>query len=65
MPLGHQVAVPSSKLRRIRGTGRSCITPTGSKATVFAGAGIVAGSDPEKEHTETSTKLQTFINALG
>lgn len=42
-----------------------CGIVTGSKATVFAGAGIVAGSDPEKEHTETSTKLQTFINALG
>lgn len=37
----------------------------GKRATVFAGAGIVAGSDPEKEHTETRTKLQTFINALG
>ncbi|NLR99823.1 isochorismate synthase [Rhizobium sp. P38BS-XIX] len=42
-----------------------CGIVSGNKATVFAGAGIVAGSDPEKEHTETRTKLQTFINALG
>lgn len=42
-----------------------CGIINGSQATVFAGAGIVAGSDPEKEHTETRTKLQTFINALG
>ncbi|MQB34156.1 isochorismate synthase [Agrobacterium rhizogenes] len=42
-----------------------CGIVNGSKATVFAGAGIVAGSDPETEHTETRTKLQTFINALG
>lgn len=41
-----------------------CGIVQGNKATVFAGAGIVAGSDPEKEHTETMTKLQTFINAL-
>ncbi|MBO0132027.1 isochorismate synthase [Agrobacterium burrii] len=42
-----------------------CGIISGKTATVFAGAGIVAGSDPEKEHTETGTKLQTFINALG
>jgi len=42
-----------------------CGIVSGNRATVFAGAGIVAGSDPEKEHTETRTKLQTFINALG
>jgi isochorismate synthase len=41
-----------------------CGIVQGNKATVFAGAGIVAGSDPEKEHAETLTKLQTFINAL-
>lgn len=38
---------------------------TGNVATVFAGAGIVANSDPEKEHVETATKLRTFISALG
>ncbi|TBN12312.1 isochorismate synthase [Agrobacterium cavarae] len=42
-----------------------CGIVSGNTATVFAGAGIVAGSDPEKEHTETGTKLRTFINALG
>ena len=36
-----------------------------NKATVFAGAGIVANSDPEKEHAETATKLRTFISAMG
>jgi isochorismate synthase len=36
----------------------------GATATVYAGAGIVANSDPEKEHAETATKLRTFINAL-
>ncbi len=35
-----------------------------NRATVFAGAGIVMESDPEKEHAETATKMQTFINAL-
>lgn len=37
---------------------------SGATATVYAGAGIVANSDPEKEHAETATKLRTFINAL-
>lgn len=37
----------------------------GSVATAFAGAGIVANSDPEKEYAETVTKLRTFIGALG
>ncbi|MDQ0457774.1 isochorismate synthase [Rhizobium paknamense] len=36
----------------------------GCRATAYAGAGIVAGSTPEKEHAETATKLKTFINAL-
>lgn len=38
---------------------------SGRVATVYAGAGIVANSDPEKEHAETATKLRTFISALG
>ncbi|WFS03126.1 isochorismate synthase [Rhizobium tumorigenes] len=42
-----------------------CGIVNGNRATVFAGAGIVAGSDPETEYLETRTKLQTFINALG
>jgi len=31
---------------------------------LYAGAGIVAGSDPEQEIVETETKMQTFLRAL-
>lgn len=34
-------------------------------ATVFAGAGIVAGSQPEAELAETSAKLRTMLGAMG
>lgn len=37
----------------------------GRVATVFAGAGIVAGSDPEQELAETTMKLGTALAALG
>ncbi len=37
----------------------------GGEATVFGGAGIVAGSDPEAELHETSVKLRTVLDALG
>ncbi|WP_158256048.1 isochorismate synthase MenF [Corynebacterium sp. 13CS0277] len=33
-------------------------------AYAFAGAGIVAGSTPEEEYRETTTKLSTFLNPL-
>jgi menaquinone-specific isochorismate synthase len=36
----------------------------GAKASVFAGAGIVAGSDPEQELAETAVKLDTMLGAL-
>jgi salicylate biosynthesis isochorismate synthase/menaquinone-specific isochorismate synthase len=36
----------------------------GSKATLFAGAGIVAGSDPDAELLETRLKLRTVLGAL-
>lgn len=36
----------------------------GSTTTAFAGAGIVSGSDPDLEHTETAVKFSTFIRAL-
>ena len=35
------------------------------QATVFAGAGIVAGSDPDQELAETTLKLETALAALG
>ncbi|AEK38173.1 MULTISPECIES: isochorismate synthase [Corynebacterium] len=37
---------------------------SGSTTTAFAGAGIVAGSDPDLEHAETDTKFRTFTRAL-
>ncbi|BAS59443.1 isochorismate synthase [Leptolyngbya boryana NIES-2135] len=42
---------------------RSCILQ-GNQARLFAGAGIVAGSDPEKEFAEVQLKLQALLNAL-
>jgi menaquinone-specific isochorismate synthase len=36
----------------------------GRKATVYAGAGIVAGSEPEKEFAETDLKFKALIEAL-
>jgi len=36
----------------------------GDRAYTFAGAGIVRGSDPEKEWQETELKLQTVTAAL-
>ncbi|ABC33201.1 Isochorismate synthase [Hahella chejuensis KCTC 2396] len=32
---------------------------------LYAGAGVVEGSDPQKELDETSTKLKTMLNAIG
>lgn len=37
----------------------------GHRATVFAGAGIVVGSDPRLELLETAAKMKTFVSALG
>lgn len=36
----------------------------GAQATMFAGAGIVHGSDPELEHQETAAKFRTFSRAI-
>ncbi|HTL88114.1 MAG TPA: isochorismate synthase [Leptolyngbya sp.] len=36
----------------------------GNRARLFAGAGIVSGSDPEKEFTEVQLKLKALLNAL-
>jgi isochorismate synthase len=38
---------------------------SGSTATLYAGAGIVAGSDPGRELAETTVKLRTALGALG
>jgi isochorismate synthase len=42
-----------------------CAEFEGATARLFAGAGIVAGSDPEAEVAETSAKLRTMLRALG
>ena len=36
----------------------------GASASVYAGAGIVAGSDPAEELAETAVKLDTMLGAL-
>ena len=36
----------------------------GARARVFAGAGIVAGSTPEKEFAETELKFKALLEAL-
>jgi menaquinone-specific isochorismate synthase len=41
-----------------------CARLRGAEARAFAGAGIVAGSDPEAESTETEMKLRTILEAL-
>lgn len=37
----------------------------GNRAQLWAGAGIVAGSDPERELAETEIKLRAMLGALG
>ncbi|WP_409187026.1 isochorismate synthase [Amycolatopsis sp. VS8301801F10] len=42
-----------------------CAEVSGATARLFAGAGIVAGSDPAAELAETSAKFGTLLRALG
>lgn len=42
-----------------------CAHLSGSTADLFAGAGIVSGSDPDAEYDETTAKLATLLQALG
>lgn len=42
-----------------------CGTVTGQRIRLFAGAGIVADSDPAAEWSETRAKLNTMLNAFG
>jgi isochorismate synthase len=37
----------------------------GDRVTAWAGAGIVDGSDPDSEYTETGAKLRTILEGLG
>lgn len=42
-----------------------CTRVEGSRARLFAGAGIVEGSSPDSEHAETGAKLGSAMRALG
>ena len=42
-----------------------CGVFAGSRAQLWAGGGIVAGSDPERELAETEVKLRALIGAFG
>ncbi len=42
-----------------------CAEADGDRLRLFAGAGIVAGSSPQDELTETAAKFHTIQNALG
>ncbi|MEW9612481.1 isochorismate synthase [Shinella sp. S4-D37] len=42
-----------------------CAEIRGRRVRLFAGAGIVEGSDPDAEYRETETKLKTMLQALG
>jgi isochorismate synthase len=41
-----------------------CAELCGDRATLYAGAGIVADSDPERELDETEPKFRSFLDAL-
>ena len=41
-----------------------CARMLGNSARVYAGAGIVAGSDPTLESVETEMKLKTILDSL-
>lgn len=41
-----------------------CARLCGDRAELYAGAGIVQGSDPDTEWSETQTKLQAMLSAL-
>jgi isochorismate synthase len=42
-----------------------CAEVSGRAATLYAGAGIVAGSDPVEEDRETEAKFDTVLRAIG
>ncbi len=42
-----------------------CAEADGDRLRLFAGAGVVAASDPELELAETSAKFRTFLHVLG
>ncbi|RAJ45582.1 isochorismate synthase [Kitasatospora sp. SolWspMP-SS2h] len=42
-----------------------CAEADGDRLRLFAGAGVVAASDPELELAETAAKFRTFLHAVG
>ena len=42
-----------------------CALVEGATATLYAGSGIVAGSEPEAELAETDSKMEVFLSAIG
>ncbi len=42
-----------------------CLQHTGERAIIYTGAGITAGSDPQKEWEETEQKAQTWLRPIG
>lgn len=42
-----------------------CADVAGNRARLYAGAGIVPGSDPQSETAETGSKFAAFLRALG
>ncbi|MFF8833454.1 isochorismate synthase [Streptomyces sp. NPDC015131] len=42
-----------------------CAEATGDSLRLYAGAGVVAASDPEAETAETAAKFRTFLSAVG
>jgi menaquinone-specific isochorismate synthase len=38
---------------------------SGASAVVYAGCGIVEGSDPDEEYEETRVKMRQMLGALG
>ena len=46
------------------GVALRCAEIQGRKARLVAGAGIVAGSDPDAEWAETQAKLEPMLQAL-
>lgn len=60
-------AAPIGWLQRDRGelaVALRCALVTGRQASLFAGCGVVAGSEPEREYAETLLKLQPMVRAL-
>lgn len=47
------------------GVALRCALLSGTKALLYAGAGIVDGSDPDREYSETEVKLKPLLSALG